>query len=184
MARDRSDCGAKGPSTARERTTCNGKRIACSASGIGCNACGNRLRKQIGCLKEALAVARRAGFRQAAPFAKDRPAGPRRTSQPSGGWHYGRHGCRQRPPRVDEPHTARTLGCPDCVGALRSQGPGPSMPAGRRPVCSSSVKPRRVSFTGNVSSTSPSIRSRASFAFRASASRIANSIVSAASSRM
>ena len=45
---------------------------------------GDRLRRQIGRLKEALAAARRAGFRQAAPFAKDRRQGRGRTSRPTG----------------------------------------------------------------------------------------------------
>lgn len=78
----------------------------------------DRLRKQIGRLKEALAAARRAGYQQAAPFAKDRRQGRGGRSDRRAGSHYGRHGCRQRPRRVDETHTARTPGCPNCGGSV------------------------------------------------------------------
>ena len=78
----------------------------------------DRLRRQIDRLKEALAAARRQGFRQAAPFAKDRRQGRGGRPGRRAGAHYGRHGCRQRPPRVDETHTARASSCPDCGGAV------------------------------------------------------------------
>ena len=78
----------------------------------------DRLRRQIGRLKEALAAARRAGFRQAAPFAKDRRQGRGGRPGRRAGAHYGRHGCRRRPPRAAEAHTARASACPDCGGAV------------------------------------------------------------------
>ena len=78
----------------------------------------DRLRRQIGRLKEALAAARRAGFRQAAPFAKDRRQGRGGRPGRRAGAHDGRHGCRQRPPRVDQTHSARASACPDCGGAV------------------------------------------------------------------
>ena len=70
-------------------------------------------------LKKQLAAARRAGRRQAAPFAKDRPQG--RSGRPGRrpGARYGRQGCRRRPAGVDETHAAPTpRACPDCGGAV------------------------------------------------------------------
>ena len=70
-------------------------------------------------LQKQLAAARRAGRRQAAPFAKDRPQG--RSGRPGRrpGARYGRQGCRRRPAGVDETHAAPTPRvCPDCGGAV------------------------------------------------------------------
>ena len=76
------------------------------------------LRRQVGRLKEALVAARRAGFRQAALFAKDRRQGRGGRPGRRAGAHYGRHGCRRRPPGVDQTHTARASACPGCGGAV------------------------------------------------------------------
>ena len=79
----------------------------------------DRLKQQIEDLKQQLDEARRAGRRQAAPFAKDRPQGRGRRPGRRAGAEYGRHGCRPRPARVDETHAAPVPGeCPDCGGAV------------------------------------------------------------------
>ena len=70
-------------------------------------------------LKKQLDDARRAGRRQAAPFAKDRPQGQSGRPGRRSGARYGRQGCRQRPARVDETHRAPApTACPDCGGAV------------------------------------------------------------------
>ena len=79
----------------------------------------DRLKQQIEDLKRQLDEARRAGRRQAAPFAKDRPQGRGRRPGRRAGAEYGRHGCRPRPARVDETHAAPVpVECPDCGGAV------------------------------------------------------------------
>ena len=79
----------------------------------------DRLKQQIEDLKQQLDEARRAGRRQAAPFAKDRPQGRGRRPGRRAGAEYGRHGCRPRPARVDETYAAPVPGeCPDCGGAV------------------------------------------------------------------
>ena len=79
----------------------------------------DRLKQQIEDLKQQLDEARRAGRRQAAPFAKDRPQGRGRRPGRRAGAEYGRHGCRPRPARVDETHAAPVpVECPDCGGAV------------------------------------------------------------------
>lgn len=80
----------------------------------------DRLKRQNDRLKQQLDAARRAGFRQAAPFAKDRSQGrggrPGRRRGPA----YGRRARRPRPRRVDERYTAPLPEtCPDCGGAIR-----------------------------------------------------------------
>ena len=70
-------------------------------------------------LQEQLDAARRAGRRQAAPFAKDRPQGRGGRPGRKAGAAYGQQGCRPRPARVDETHAAPVPGaCPDCGGAV------------------------------------------------------------------
>ena len=54
-------------------------------------------------LKKQLDEARRAGKRQAAPFAKDRPQGSGKPPGRRPGAQYGRQGSRRCPPKVDEP---------------------------------------------------------------------------------
>ena len=70
-------------------------------------------------LEKELEAARRAGRRQAAPFAKDRPQGRGRRPGRRAGAGYGKHGCRQEPTRVDETYAAPApTTCPDCGGAV------------------------------------------------------------------
>ena len=70
-------------------------------------------------LKQKLDAARRAGFRQAAPFAKDRPQGRGGRRGRRAGAHYGRQACRPRPAQVDETCRAPApAACPDCGGAV------------------------------------------------------------------
>ena len=78
-----------------------------------------RQKREIERLKQQLAEARRAGRRQAAPFAKDRPQGRGRRPGRRPGAEYGRQGCRPRPARVDETHAAPVpTTCPDYGGAV------------------------------------------------------------------
>jgi transposase len=78
-----------------------------------------RLRRDNERLRKELEAARRAGFRQAAPFSKGaRTTHPRRPGRKAGPT-YGRQGRRRVPPGVDEPYDVplpRT--CPDCGGAV------------------------------------------------------------------
>jgi transposase len=78
-----------------------------------------RLRRENERLRKELEAARRAGFRQAAPFSKGAPAeNPCRPGRKAG-TTYGRQGRRRVPPVVDEPYAVpvpRT--CPDCGGAV------------------------------------------------------------------
>ena len=70
-------------------------------------------------LRKQLDDARRAGRRQAAPFAKSRPQGRNGRPGRRAGARYGRQGCRHRPLRVDETHRAPVpAACPDCGGAV------------------------------------------------------------------
>ena len=70
-------------------------------------------------LEKQLDAARRAGKRQAAPFAKDRPQGRGGRPGRRAGADYGTHGCRRRPTRVDETHAAPVpTACPDCGGEV------------------------------------------------------------------
>ena len=79
----------------------------------------DRLERENDHLKQQLEASRRAGRRQAAPFAKDRPQGHGKRPGRRPGAQYGRHGCRPRPARVDETHAAPVpSACPDCGGAV------------------------------------------------------------------
>ncbi len=79
-----------------------------------------RLRRQNERLKRELDAARRAGFRQAAPFSRGEP---KRDPRPPGrkpGRRYGRRGRRPIPDRVDEIYRARLpRRCPGCGGKVR-----------------------------------------------------------------
>ena len=78
-----------------------------------------RLKRENDHLKQQLATERRAGRRQAAPFAKDRPQGRGGRPGRRPGARYGRHGRRRRPAQVDETHCAPVpAACPDCGGAV------------------------------------------------------------------
>ena len=83
----------------------------------------DRVKRQNGRLKQLLAAARRAGFRQAAPFAKDCRQGRNGRPGRRAGRSYGRRG-RRRPPRhVDESYAAPLPpACPSCGGAVRLTG--------------------------------------------------------------
>ena len=79
----------------------------------------DRLKQQIDHLEKQLAAARRAGRRQAAPFAKDRPHGRGGRPGRRAGAAYGRQACRPRPAQVDEHYSASAPAtCPDCGGAV------------------------------------------------------------------
>ncbi len=74
-------------------------------------------------LEKELEAAQRAGRRQAAPFAKDKPQGRKRPPGRRAGAEYGKHGCRRPPTRVDETHAAPApTMCPDCGGAVALDG--------------------------------------------------------------
>ncbi len=78
-----------------------------------------RQKREIEDLKRQLAAARRAGKRQAAPFAKDRPQGRSRRPGRRAGALYGRHARRPRPERVDQILEAPVpTACPDCGGSV------------------------------------------------------------------
>jgi len=79
-----------------------------------------RLRRENEKLKEELEAARRAVYRQAAPFARDTMvATPRRPGRKPGA-AYGPRAHRRPPTRVDETYEARLPPqCPHCAGALR-----------------------------------------------------------------
>jgi Transposase IS66 family len=79
----------------------------------------DRLKRQNERLKQQLDAARRAGFRQAAPFAKDRSQGRGGRPGRRAGAAYGRRARRPQPRRVDETYTAPLpRACPDCGGAI------------------------------------------------------------------
>ena len=78
-----------------------------------------RQKREIEHLRRQLAAARRAGFRQVAPFAKDRPQGRGRRPGRRAGAQYGRKACRPRPARVDQTLEAPVPRvCPDCGGSV------------------------------------------------------------------
>lgn len=77
-----------------------------------------RLRQQVEHLKRQLNDARRAGFRQAAPFAKALKKHPTRPGRKAGR-AYGRKGHRRVPPRVDERYDVPLPAhCPTCAEAV------------------------------------------------------------------
>ena len=82
-----------------------------------------RLRRENEHLRQQLGAERRAGRRQAAPFAKDRPQGRGGRPGRRPGARYGRQGRRQRPAHVDETLAAAApTTCPDCGGAVNVTG--------------------------------------------------------------
>jgi transposase len=82
-----------------------------------------RLRRENDKLRDELDAARRAVYRQAAPFARDTPvAVPRRPGRKPGA-AYGRRAHRTRPAQVDERYDAPLPDqCPACAGSLRETG--------------------------------------------------------------
>jgi transposase len=79
-----------------------------------------RLRRENEKLKDELEAARRAVYRQAAPFARGtRVAAPKRPGRKAGAGH-GRHGHRRPPTHVDDTYAAPLPPqCPHCHGAVR-----------------------------------------------------------------
>ena len=79
-----------------------------------------RLRRENEKLKEQLDAARRAVYRQAAPFSRrTRVAEPRRPGRRRGA-AYGRHAHRHTPSQIDETYEARLpRACPQCQGPVR-----------------------------------------------------------------
>ena len=78
-----------------------------------------RLRRENERLRDELEAARRAGYRQAAPFAKNRPKRqPRRPGRKSGA-AYGQPAHRAIPTHIDETHDAPMPAvCPRCAGPV------------------------------------------------------------------
>jgi len=77
----------------------------------------DRLKRRNEGLERQLEAARRAGFRQAAPFAKPHRQGTGRPPGRRAGASYGRHGTRPVPRRIDETHDAALpVACPACGG--------------------------------------------------------------------
>ena len=82
-----------------------------------------RLERENEHLKQQLATERRAGRRQAAPFAKKRPQGRGGRPGRRPGARYGRQGRRACPAHVDEALAAPVpTRCPDCGGAVDVTG--------------------------------------------------------------
>ncbi len=81
-----------------------------------------RLRHRIDHLKRQLDDARRAGFRQAAPFAKPLKKDPKRPGRKPGR-AYGPKARRRHPPRVDERYDVPLPAhCPGCAGPVTPTG--------------------------------------------------------------
>ncbi len=81
-----------------------------------------RLEKQNTRLRRELDAARRAGHRQAAPFAKTVTPEPKRPGRRAGA-QYGQPARRRRPTRVDVRHDVPLPpSCPECGGGVRSTG--------------------------------------------------------------
>ena len=82
-----------------------------------------RLERENEHLKQQLATERRAGRRQAAPFAKKRPQGRGGRPGRRPGTRYGQQGRRACPAHVDEALAAPVpTTCPDCGGAVEVTG--------------------------------------------------------------
>jgi transposase len=80
----------------------------------------DRLKRRNERLEDQLDAARRAGFRQAAPFAKSHRQGSGRPPGRRAGVTYGRHGRRPVPRRIDETHDAGLPdACPACGGNVQ-----------------------------------------------------------------
>jgi transposase len=79
----------------------------------------DRLKRRNERLEDQLDAARRAGFRQAAPFAKPHRQGTGRPPGRRAGATYGRHGTRPVPPRLDATYDAPLpAACPACGGEV------------------------------------------------------------------
>ncbi len=81
---------------------------------------GERLRQKIDRLEKELDAARRAGYRQAAPFSKGAPKTAPRVPGRRAGASYGRKAHRRVPVRINERYDAPVPSrCPDCGGPVR-----------------------------------------------------------------
>jgi transposase len=81
-----------------------------------------RLRQKVDHLKRQLEAARRAGYRQAAPFAKPLKKDPKRPGRKPGAG-YGPKARRRVPRQIDETHEAPLpVQCPACTGPLVETG--------------------------------------------------------------
>lgn len=81
-----------------------------------------RLRRENEKLKEELDAARRAVYRQAAPFSRGTTVAHPRVPGRKPGPHYGRQGHRRPPIEIDETYTAPLPSqCPRCGGAVRRE---------------------------------------------------------------
>lgn len=81
-----------------------------------------RLRRENDKLKEELDAARRAVYRQAAPFSRGTTVAQPRVPGRTAGAAYGRKGHRRVPPHVDETYDAPLPPrCPACTGAVRRE---------------------------------------------------------------
>jgi transposase len=81
-----------------------------------------RLRRENEKLKEQLDAARRAVYRQAAPFSRGTPVAQPRIPGRKSGAAYGRKGHRRVPTHVDETYDAPVPPrCPACTGAVRRE---------------------------------------------------------------
>ena len=104
--------------------------MSCAATGVHRQVGGlqrqiERLERENEHLKQQLGAERRAGRRQAAPFAKKRPQGRGGRPGRRPGARYGRQGRRPCPARVDETIAAPApTSCPDCGGGGRSDRRG------------------------------------------------------------
>lgn len=79
----------------------------------------DRLKRRNERLEDQLDAARRAGFRQAAPFAKPHRQGTGRPPGRRAGATYGRHGTRAVPRQIDATHDALLpAACPACGGPV------------------------------------------------------------------
>jgi hypothetical protein len=80
----------------------------------------DRLRERVDRLEDELDAARRAGFRQAAPFSKGAPKSAARRPGRKPGAAYGRKAHRAIPPRVHAHYEAPLpAACPHCGGRVR-----------------------------------------------------------------
>lgn len=83
----------------------------------------DRLRRENERLRDELEAARRAGYRQAAPFAKTRPPRPPRRPGRKPGEAYGQPAHRAIPSHIDETHDAPVPPvCPRCAGPVVETG--------------------------------------------------------------
>ena len=95
-----------------------------------------RLERENEHLKQQLATERRAGRRQAAPFAKKRPQGRGGRPGRRPGARYGQQGRRPCPAHVDETLAAPApTTCPDCGGAVEVTGAAAQYQEDLPPVC-------------------------------------------------